>query len=60
MYARADHAASDKQWLAYECGNPQSEYYGCLLNIKACGSKLPIIVWDGCDKGEFEKGGAIA
>ena len=38
-YAKADTRASTKDWTAYECTNPDSEYYRCLLNVTINGEK---------------------
>ena len=40
------------KWAAYECGNPDSEYYRALLNITKAGDKLDGITWTGCAWGE--------
>jgi len=51
-YARPDKEASEKNWTAYECGNPQSEFYKSLLNVRPDGDKLKRISWRGCELGE--------
>ncbi|OQB13007.1 MAG: hypothetical protein BWY15_01971 [Firmicutes bacterium ADurb.Bin193] len=51
-YARPDKASSDNSWTAYECGNPQSEFYKSLLNVRPDGNKLKRISWPGCEHGE--------
>ena len=47
-----DKGASDKDWTAYECGNPSSEFYKSLLNINGEGCKLEYISWPGCVHGK--------
>lgn len=51
-YARKDENTSNKNWTAYECGNPDSEYHRCLLNITPSGEKQDRITWNGCGQGE--------
>ena len=50
-YAKADTRASTKDWTAYECTNPDSEYYRCLLNVTINGEKQFRITWCGCEEG---------
>ena len=50
-YVRPDKFASTRGWTAYECGNPDSDYYRCLLNITEKGDRLKKIVWGGCEIG---------
>ena len=50
-YARADKAASDKSWTAYECGCGESEYFKALLNVTPSGEKQYSITWSGCEEG---------
>ena len=51
-FARVDKAASEKNWTAYECGNPESEYYKALLNVTPDGDQNSRISWSGCACGE--------
>jgi len=51
-FAQVDKKASDKNWTAYECGNPKSEYHKSLLNVTVNGNKLTRISWSGCAYGE--------
>lgn len=51
-FAQVDEKASDKSWTAYECSNPESDYYKALLNITPAGGKLTRISWSGCVHGE--------
>lgn len=51
-YARPDKTAGEGGWTAYECGNPQSEFYKSLLNVRPDGNKLKRISWSGCEHGE--------
>lgn len=50
-FARMDKKASVKTWTAYECGNPNSEYYKALLNVTPNGDKQYRITWNGCEGG---------
>jgi hypothetical protein len=50
-YTRPDDLASEGNWIAYECGNRDSEYYRCLLNISENGAKHQHITWSGCAHG---------
>ena len=50
-YARPDKNMSEKNWTAYNCGNPDSDYYGCLLNVSVNGDKHKRISWGGCPLG---------
>ena len=54
-YVRPDKKASSRKWTALECGNSKSEYYGCLLNIRPDGEKLPWISWTGCEYGSEKR-----
>ncbi len=51
-FATIDKSASDKDWMAYECGNPKSEYHKSLINISQDGKKHKRISWSGCAFGE--------
>jgi hypothetical protein len=51
-FAVVDEAASDRDWAAYECGNPKSEYHKSLINIDEEGKKHKRIFWSGCEHGE--------
>ncbi|MGI6435575.1 MAG: hypothetical protein ACOX0F_09460 [Syntrophomonadaceae bacterium] len=51
-FATIDESASDRNWKAYECGNPESEYHKSLINISENGDKHKRISWSGCDQGE--------
>jgi hypothetical protein len=51
-FAVIDEAASDRDWAAYECGNPKSEYRKSLINIDKEGKKHKRISWSGCEHGE--------
>jgi hypothetical protein len=51
-FATIDESASDKDWKAYECSNPKSEYHKSLVNISEDGKKHKRISWSGCDCGE--------
>ena len=51
-FATIDKSASDKDWNAYECGNPKSEYHKSLINISENGDKHKRISWSGCEHGE--------
>jgi hypothetical protein len=51
-YARPDKTSSEKGWTAYECGNPHSEFYKSLLNVRPNGDKLKRVSWGGCEFGE--------
>jgi len=42
----------EDDWVAYECGNRNSEYFRSLLNVSVDGDKLPNITWTGCEHGE--------
>jgi len=50
-YTRIDTASSDKKWTAYECNNPDSDYYKALLNVTQGGGKQKTITWEGCEYG---------
>jgi hypothetical protein len=47
-----DPEASEPDWTAYACGNPKSEYYWALLNVRRNGDKLRRVTWGGCPCGE--------
>lgn len=51
-FARHNPRFSDKSWKAYECTNPHSDYYKCLLNLTRNGDKQHRISWNGCALGE--------
>ncbi len=51
-FAQVDEKASDKNWTAYECSNPESDYYKALLNVSVDGNKHARISWSGCIRGE--------
>jgi hypothetical protein len=38
-------------WAAYECGNPDSEFYKSLLNIRRNGDRQSSVTWRGCEYG---------
>jgi hypothetical protein len=40
------------KWIAYQCTNAYSEYYGALLNVSVAGEKQAYITWTGCENGE--------
>jgi hypothetical protein len=52
-FALKDKQASNISWTAYQCGNINSEYYGCLLNTSKSGNTLRRITWSGCKFGEY-------
>jgi hypothetical protein len=51
-FTLVDKKASDKEWTAYQCGNPKSEYYKALINISPEGKKHKRISWSGFKHGE--------
>ena len=51
-HTRVDKDASDSKWDAYECGNPESDYYKALLNTTPEGGKLKRVSWSGRPLGE--------
>lgn len=51
-FAIVDKKASDRDWIAYQCGNPKSEYYRALINTSPEGKKHQRISWSGCEHGE--------
>jgi hypothetical protein len=51
-FALVDKKASDRDWTAYQCGNPKSEYYRALINTSPEGKKHQRISWSGCEHGE--------
>ncbi len=51
-FATIDESASDRDWKAYECSNPESEYHKSLINISENGDKHKRISWSGCKHGE--------
>jgi hypothetical protein len=51
-FATIDESASDRDWKAYECSNPESEYHKSLINISENGDKHKRISWSGCEQGE--------
>ena len=50
-FARPDEDSSSRLWTAYECGNVDSEFYKCLLNVSPQGNKQDRITWRGCELG---------
>jgi len=52
-FVQVDKSYSTKHWTAYECGNHDSDYYGCLLNITSNGDKQKEITWRGCEEGRM-------
>ena len=50
-FARPDAYASEGEWIAYECGNNNSGFYKCLVNIGYSGKKMTQIIWAGCEHG---------
>ncbi len=50
-YVRADKSASSKNWTAFECGNADSEFYRCLLNVTKNGERQFQVTWCGCECG---------
>ena len=50
-FATIDESASDKDWTAYQCSNPKSEYHKSLINISENGDKHKRISWPGCEHG---------
>lgn len=51
-FVRPDKSASTATWMAFECGNNESEYHRCLLNITLNGDKQQRITWAGCELGK--------
>lgn len=51
-FATVDESASDRDWKAYQCSNPKSEYHKSLINISENGDKHKRISWSGCEHGE--------
>ena len=51
-FAKIDKHASERKWTAYQCTNVDSDYYGCLLNVRPDGDKELDITWYGCENGE--------
>ena len=51
-FATVDELASDKDWTAYQCSNPKSDYYKSLINVSENGDKHKRISWSGCEHGE--------
>lgn len=51
-FVKEDSSMNEENWIAYECGNPKSEYYKSLLNIDPNGNKNSFITWSGCSLGE--------
>jgi hypothetical protein len=58
-YAEIDVMYSTCCWKAYECRNPESDYYKALLNITKNGKELPYITWIGCSWGESAERGDV-
>jgi hypothetical protein len=52
IFALPDPTCREKNWIAYECGNPESVYYTTLLNITPEGNTQSRITWKGCELGE--------
>ena len=50
-FARVDENAGDRDWTAYECGNPESEYHKALINVTPNGERMKNISWQGCEAG---------
>ncbi len=50
-FVTIDEPASDRDWKAYGCGNPKSEYHKSLINISENGDKHKRISWSGCEHG---------
>ena len=48
-FSRPDRKASTAGWTAYACTNPESEYFGSLLNVTVDGKKQDRITWTGCE-----------
>jgi len=42
----------EDDWIPYECGNCESEYFRSLVNVSVDGDKLDEIIWAGCEHGE--------
>jgi hypothetical protein len=51
-FVREDPEAGERDWTAYECGNPDSEYHKALLNVRPNGDKQQRVTWGGCPCGE--------
>jgi hypothetical protein len=45
--------------MAYECSNPESDYYKALLNVNFQGDQQNNITWPGCFYGEPVEGGGL-
>lgn len=52
QFVKEDKSMSTNTWKAYECGNFESEYYRCLLNVSRSGNMLSAVTWSGCRYGE--------
>ncbi len=56
-YVEVDLSACKKNWIAFQCSNPNSIYFHSLLNVDLDGMPLPAdmgIPWEGCDKGSIQ------
>jgi hypothetical protein len=51
VFVQSNSTASSKKWIAYECGNPKSEYHKSILNVSSNGEKHHEITWIGCNSG---------
>ena len=51
-HVREDRTMNEDGWIAYECGNPESEFFKALLNVTEKGAKQQRITWVGCPHGE--------
>lgn len=51
-YRRPDPEISKRGWVAYECGNVESEFYKSVLNVTAGGGMVDDIPWGGCGFGK--------
>ena len=51
-FAIVDKKASDRDWTAYQCGNPKSEYHRALIYTSPEGKGHKRISWSGCGHGE--------
>ena len=55
IHAQEDKKASQKNWTAYECDNPESVFYKSLLNVRPDGGTIKHITWGGCKHGKAVK-----
>ena len=51
IYVQPDPTASERNWTAFKCGNPESEFEGALLNVTLHGGKMNEVAWSGCKYG---------